>query len=300
VSVADRPPSGTASAASTGPDTPTGQAKLPEWAAGSTRRRGLEGCLALVAEAVSAASALGIDTTAADAVLVHAGERLGFPADVYVLAFVGGTGVGKSSLLNALAGESVSAASVRRPTTAEPVAWVPASERQELAGLLAWLGVSRIQEHASPSHGPVAILDLPDMDSVEPGHRDKVEAILPRVDAVAWVTDPEKYHDAVLHDDFLRRWMPRLDHQAIVLNKSDRLAVDDAKRIQQLVLEHLGAAAIVGQGRQRTNGELLAHVDAEVSFQTPDRDSGTPYCCSMRVSSAACCCIIFCALPIRC
>ena len=50
----------------------------------------------------------------------------------------------------------------------------------------------------------VAVLDLPDMDSVERTHRERVEELLPRVDAVAWVTDPEKYHDAVLHDDFLR------------------------------------------------------------------------------------------------
>jgi hypothetical protein len=54
----------------------------------------------------------------------------------------------------------------------------------------------------------VAILDLPDMDSVVGSHRERVETLLPLVDAVAWVTDLEKYHDAILHDGFLRTWIP--------------------------------------------------------------------------------------------
>ena len=53
---------------------------------------------------------------------------LGFVAflvrpDAYVLALVGGTGVGKSSIVNALAGETVTPAGVRRPTTSRAVAW---------------------------------------------------------------------------------------------------------------------------------------------------------------------------------
>ena len=68
---------------------------------------------------------LGVPTDDAEAIARDLAERLGFPAETYVLALVGGTGVGKSSLLNALAGSSVSDASARRPTTAEPLAWVP-------------------------------------------------------------------------------------------------------------------------------------------------------------------------------
>ena len=37
-----------------------------------------------------------------------------------------------------------------------------------------------------------------------------MDAVLPRVDAVAWITDTEKYHDAVLNDAYLRRWLPEL------------------------------------------------------------------------------------------
>ena len=160
-------------------------------------------------------------------------RRIGFPGDAYVLALVGGTGVGKSSLLNALAGSVVSTASARRPTTSEPVAWIPAAERAALKPLLDWLEVDQVMEHASAEIGPVAILDLPDVDSIAVEHRARVEALLPLVDAVAWVTDPEKYADAVLHDDFLRSWWPRLARQVVLVNKSDRLTADDARRVQR-------------------------------------------------------------------
>jgi hypothetical protein len=193
----------------------------------------LDRCLATLLEAADAAQTLGIETEAVRTAHADAVRRMGFPGDAYVLAFVGGTGVGKSSLLNALAGETVSPASVRRPTTSVPVAWVPAAERAALEPLLAWLGVDEVREHGATHLGPVAILDLPDMDSVASEHRARVEAILPRVDAVAWVTDPEKYHDAALHDDFLRAWVGRLARQVVIVNKSDRLGPDDGRRIRR-------------------------------------------------------------------
>jgi hypothetical protein len=200
----------------------------------------LRRCLATLIEAADAAEVLGISTDRARAAHADASQRLGFPSDAYVLALVGGTGVGKSSLLNALAGATVSTASVRRPTTSEPIAWVPAADRDGLAPLLAWLGVDDIREHEADGLRSVAIVDLPDMDSVEATHRERVEAVLPKVDAVAWVTDLEKYHDAVLHDAFLRTWLPRLDRQAVIVNKADRLADDDRPRIRRDLEADLG------------------------------------------------------------
>jgi GTP-binding protein EngB required for normal cell division len=189
--------------------------------------------LAQLLAAADAADVLGIPTDHVRAALGDASHRLGFPSDAYVLALVGGTGVGKSSLLNALAGSTVSAASARRPTTSDPIAWVPAAELPGLVPVLRWLEVEHIREHEADGLGPVAILDLPDMDSVTPAHRARVEALLPRVDAVVWVTDLEKYADAVLHDDFLRTWVPRLGRQAVVVNKVDRLPGADRPRVRR-------------------------------------------------------------------
>jgi hypothetical protein len=216
---------------------------VPAWAAGASGRPGLERHLEHLDRAIEAARGLGLPTADADRVRGEASARLGFPADVYVLALVGGTGVGKSSLLNALAGSPVSRASVRRPTTDRTVGWVPREGRSALDGLLEWLAVADVCEHDDPALTGVAILDLPDMDSVEPAHRERVEELLPRVDAVAWVTDPEKYHDAVLHDEFLRTWLGRLDTQAIILNKSDRIPPEAAGRLRRDLERDLTRAA---------------------------------------------------------
>ncbi|HUQ43587.1 MAG TPA: GTPase [Candidatus Limnocylindria bacterium] len=184
--------------------------------------------LAPLTEAIDAGRTLGLDVERADGVRRESRERLGLVPDAYVVAFVGGTGVGKSTLLNALSGSTVSAAGVRRPTTAVPLAWVAADAAEQVAPLLHRLGVDRVATHQQADLRSLVIVDLPDLDSLEPSHRALVESVLPKLDVVAWVTDPEKYADAVLHDDFLREWLPRLERQAIVLNKVDRL--DDEAR----------------------------------------------------------------------
>jgi hypothetical protein len=197
-----------------------------------------------LATAIEAADRLGLDTSAAAATRATIAERGGYPGDLYVLALAGGTGVGKSSLLNAIAREVVSDAGVRRPTTSEPVAWVPAGAAADAAPLLAWLGAAAVRERLAVEGPSVAIVDLPDLDSIEPTHAARVDAVLPRVDAVVWVTDPEKYQDAVLHDAYLRRWVRRIGHQAIVVNKVDRLTLEDAERVRADLLGRLHAEGL--------------------------------------------------------
>lgn len=191
-------------------------------------------------QGIGAARALELDTARAEAVAREASERLGIAPDVYVVALVGGTGVGKSTLMNALAGKEVSQAGARRPTTATPMPWVPAGKLGAVRVLLERLGVDRPATHDLTDLDRLVVLDLPDLDSVEPSHVATVEALLPKIDVVAWVTDPEKYADAVLHDDFLRQWMPRLDRQIVVLNKADRLGGDGQEAVTRDLRRAIG------------------------------------------------------------
>jgi len=191
---------------------------------------------------IAAARVLELDVARAEALRAEIAERLGIAPDAYVLALVGGTGVGKSSIVNALAGATVTPAGVRRPTTARAVAWVPSGDDgSDGAGaaaadpreqpLLRRLDAEIVRSGSGAGLGNVVVLDLPDIDSLEPGHRAAVEAVLPKVDVVAWVTDPEKYADAVFHDTFLRDWLPRLDRQIVILNKADRLSTEATRSV---------------------------------------------------------------------
>ena len=201
-------------------------------------------CLERLDEAVDATRALGLPVDDATAVSERARTRLGLGGDAYVVALIGGTGVGKSSLLNALAGTEVTAAGAKRPTTDQAVAWVPRQRRGELTSVLEWLGVDRVSEHAGNGMASVAVLDLPDLDSVAREHRARVDQLLPRIDAVAWVVDPEKYKDLVLHDTYLRAWSRRLPHQVVVLNRTDLLPDGSATRVREDLRAELDDAGL--------------------------------------------------------
>ncbi len=209
----------------------------------------LESTRSALGRAVEAAETLGLGTAEAQVVARTIDERQGYASDLYVLGLAGGTGVGKSSLLNALAGTDISPAGARRPTTRAPVALLPLEYQAEAGPLLEWLGGAEARTWAGEGSA-VAIVDLPDLDSIEPAHAARVDAVLPKIDAVLWVTDPEKYDDAILHDRYLRRWMPRLARQALVVNKSDRLAPEDMQRVcddlrQRLKVEALPAVPVL-------------------------------------------------------
>jgi GTP-binding protein EngB required for normal cell division len=146
--------------------------------------------------------------------------RLAYPEEVLVVALAGGTGSGKSSLFNVLAGEELVDVGGIRPTTSHPVAAVPASVGDSLDGYLDRLGIA--QRHVHERDG-LCLIDLPDTDSVELEHRHRVDAMLPLVDVVVWVTDPEKYRDVRLHTGYLKPMSVYADQFLFVMNQIDRL-----------------------------------------------------------------------------
>ena len=211
----------------------------------SPDRGPLDERLARLREAVEAARSIGLEEEAASArqVARRVGRRAGFGGDLYVMALAGGTGVGKSSVLNALAGTEVSPARAVRPTTDDPVAWVAEERREQVMPLLGWLKVDRVVPHDGAGLTDVAILDLPDVDSVRAEHRATVDALLPRIDAITWVVDPEKYDDARVHA-YWRTLAPHADRMQFILNKVDRLTEEARNLIAEDLRDRLIADGI--------------------------------------------------------
>ena len=167
--------------------------------------------------------------------------RLGHGAAHTVVALAGATGSGKSSTFNALAGSELAATGVRRPTTSTTQAAVfttGSTLHTDVAGLLSWLDVRQHAVVDDPALDGLVLLDLPDHDSTQTSHRQEVDRLVRVVDVFVWVVDPQKYADAALHHDYLRRFAGHADVTIVVLNQIDTIppehrsaALDDLARI---------------------------------------------------------------------
>ncbi|WP_338423519.1 GTPase [Streptomyces gobiensis] len=171
-------------------------------------------------------------------VLEEAGARGRLSRAYTTVAITGATGSGKSTLFNALAGAQLSEAGVRRPTTATAVACVWETLERDgggADGLLERLAVpprSRRRAHLRDDGlRGLVLLDLPDHDSVLTDHREQVDRLLRLVDAVIWVVDPEKYADAVLHENYLKPYAGHAEVTYVVLNQVDRLPGEAADEV---------------------------------------------------------------------
>ena len=138
-----------------------------------------------------------------------------------LVGLAGSTGSGKSSLLNAIVDEPVSDPGATRPTTSRPLVVIPTSVASRLERMWAELGIEDVVERETP--GSLVLVDLPDVDSVAADHRREVDDLLAIIDVVVWVTDPEKYRDRIMHDQFFRPLVAHEHSYVFVLNQIDRL-----------------------------------------------------------------------------
>lgn len=189
-----------------------------------------------------------------------AAERLARGDDVVVAALCGGTGGGKSSLFNALAGADLAPTGVRRPTTADARA-LAVGDPAATGALCDWLGVAH-RHHVEATRAlpdGLVLLDLPDTDSVAAAHRLLAARFVERVDLLVWVTDPLKYAHRSLHDAFLRRLATHAEVTVVVLNRSDELSeadlrtcLDDLRRL--LAAEGLADARVLATSARTGDG----------------------------------------------
>lgn len=202
-------------------------------------------------------------------VAATARARLGHGTSHTVVALAGGTGSGKSSLFNALAGEAISTVGVRRPTTSVTHAAVYGEGAE---ALLDWLEIDHRHRMTSGELDGLVLLDLPDHDSTATAHVAEVDRLVEVVDAFCWVVDPQKYADAALHEGYLRSFAGHAAVTMVALNQIDRLptAAD-----RQACLAHLGTlltadgfvgvrvlpvSAATGEGVPELRRELTARV----------------------------------------
>ncbi len=134
---------------------------------------------------------------------------------VLVVGVVGGTGTGKSTLVNALAGQVVTdAGDVARPTTTSPI--VVAAPDVDLSWLPVETMGARIVRSDAPAVANIVLVDCPDPDTqAEPDaaaasvgasarpsatnrNRDLLEAVLPACDVLLLVATAQKYRSWIV------------------------------------------------------------------------------------------------------
>ncbi len=154
-----------------------------------------------------------------------------------LLTVVGGsTGAGKSTLVNSLVGTRVTQPGVLRPTTRSPVLVHNPADVE-------WFGQDRLlpdlERVSTPTNDPealqlvasdavpagLAILDAPDIDSVEERNRVLAAQLLAAADLWLFVTSAARYADQVPWD-FLRKAADRSAAVAIVLDRTPPEAVE--------------------------------------------------------------------------
>jgi energy-coupling factor transporter ATP-binding protein EcfA2 len=157
--------------------------------------------------------------------------------DAPLLTVVGGsTGAGKSTLVNSLVGSRVTQPGVLRPTTRSPVLVHNPADVQ-------WFGQDRLlpelERVSRSTNDPealqlvpsesvpagLAILDAPDIDSVEERNRTLAAQLLAAADLWLFVTSAARYADQVPWE-FLRKAAERSAAVAIVLDRTPVEAID--------------------------------------------------------------------------
>ncbi len=150
-----------------------------------------------------------------------------------LVALVGSTGAGKSTLMNSLVGKKVSQTGIRRPTTNSPVlachpgdahwfaenVFLPTLPRVRQQGL-AMPGRDGLLVLAASEGMPrgVALLDTPDIDSVVQAHRDFAHQFLDASDLWLFMTSARRYADAAVWE-LLQDARDRAASLAVVLSR---------------------------------------------------------------------------------
>ena len=217
---------------------------------------------------------------------VDSAGRRGRPPLVAVL---GGTGTGKSTLVNRLIGANVSAASFRRTFTSGPVA-VVRDPRDVPEG---WMGLEHVVlpdaelpargrpgtllvvpfvPPAGPGvrdDGPRTLVDTPDLDGDTPAHHALADRAFRWAEAVLFLVTPEKYQmtEVLPYYRLARRYaVPAL----YVMNKCEEQAVlEDYRRVLAAHVPAPPASPAEGEGVGGGGARVFAVARDDAAWEPP-------------------------------
>jgi GTPase Era involved in 16S rRNA processing len=131
----------------------------------------------------------GLDTRTPDSLFKNQEAR------PLIVAFMGGSGVGKSSLLNRLAGKPIAQVGITRPTSREVTLFHHHSVA--IQHLPAQLPITQIKiaQHDDEAKKQIIWIDMPDFDTTEHANKQLVLQWLPHIDVLIYVVSPERYRD---------------------------------------------------------------------------------------------------------
>lgn len=120
-----------------------------------------------------------------------------------VVATFGGTGTGKSALVNAILGEEVTPSGRERPTTREPI--VLAHPETDLESFEFPLDEVRVVRKDNPLLRDIVLLDCPDPDTTESettgSNLERLHHLLPLCDVLIYTSTQQKYRSARVTDE---------------------------------------------------------------------------------------------------
>ncbi len=140
-----------------------------------------------------------------------------------IISLLGGTGTGKSTIFNSIAGKVISNVATIRPATMSPVILVDKKYENQISNydLFSSRENNEVGEIVTDTpHPQIIIIDTPDFDSVQTANRDIAEHFFILSDVLIFVNSQEKYGDFAVQNmvEAAKSWGKQI---VFILNKVD-------------------------------------------------------------------------------